>query len=75
MNQSHDRATSDNCGGVILCSQTPEFSCVGAGLDLSRSRSAARPRQMERSVGLRHAIESEDNRRATNETGRLPVTR
>src|SRR3954452_4382567 len=27
---------------------TPEFSCVGAGLELSRSRSVARPRQLQR---------------------------
>src|SRR3954469_18325652 len=30
---------------------TPEFSCLGAGLELSRSRSVARPRQLQRSGG------------------------
>jgi hypothetical protein len=31
---------------------TPEFSCVGAGLEASRSRDDARPRQLQRHVGL-----------------------
>jgi len=44
-------------------------------LELSRSRSVARPRQLQRSVGQRRAIENERNRRATTEPGRLPVTR
>src|SRR5439155_4377700 len=60
---------------AIAFGLTPEFSCVGAGLELSRSRSVARPRQLQRSVGQRRAIENERNRRATTETGRLPVTR